>query len=207
MTGHQPTVNASTFRAWYLSLEAIVVQDPDDRAPGNRQRSVLLLHELVGMGLRQGAVRVVVAHSTGPSGFAHLTYRYPLAQEFDWDGEIELAWESGHALGRPEHLIAEIEAATGIPAEPDQTDHHHEEESPMNDGPEGPAVTQQTLAAWRAELVKIRGRERQRSVALPAETGRLLEIVGQALAQGSAALPASDIARIEELTSVQATFR
>jgi hypothetical protein len=74
------------------------------------------------------------------------------------------------------------------------------------DDRKGPAVPQQMLAAWRAELVKMRDMERRRSIALPAETGRLLEIVGQALAQGSAALPASDIARIEALTSVQARF-
>ncbi len=67
-------------------------------------------------------------------------------------------------------------------------------------------VTEQTLAAWRAKLAKIRGEERQRSRDLPPETGRLLEIVGHALAQNGANLPSQDIARIEELTSVTAEY-
>jgi len=68
-------------------------------------------------------------------------------------------------------------------------------------------VTHQTLAAWRAGLAKIRGDERQRAVALSLETGRLLETVGQALAQGGAALSSDDIAQIEALTSVEAGYR
>lgn len=70
-----------------------------------------------------------------------------------------------------------------------------------------PMVTHQTLAAWRAGLAKIRGDERQRAVALSLETGRLLETVGQALAQGGAALSSDDIAQIEALTSVEAGYR
>jgi len=76
----------------------------------------------------------------------------------------------------------------------------------MSDDEIEPKVTQRTLSAWRAGLAKIRVEERQRSAKLPAETGRLLEIVGQALAQGGGALPSDDIARIEELTSVEATY-
>jgi hypothetical protein len=68
-------------------------------------------------------------------------------------------------------------------------------------------VTSQTLAAWRTALAKIRNEERQRSHELPAETGRLLEIVGQALAQGGGALPSEDITRIEEITGVGVTYR
>ncbi|MBA2598135.1 MAG: hypothetical protein M3Q50_08455 [Chloroflexota bacterium] len=67
-------------------------------------------------------------------------------------------------------------------------------------------ITEQTLAAWRAKLAKIRGEERQNSRDLPAETGRLLEMVGHALAQNGANLPSQDIARIEELTSVTAEY-
>ncbi len=70
-----------------------------------------------------------------------------------------------------------------------------------------PSVARTTLAAWRAELARIREEERKRPHDLPAETGRLLEIVGQALAQDGGPLPAHDIARIEELTHVAATFR
>lgn len=76
----------------------------------------------------------------------------------------------------------------------------------MSDEATEAKVTMRTLAAWRAELAKIRLEERQRSSILPAETGRLLEIVGQALAQGGGTLPSADIARIEELTSVEATY-
>jgi hypothetical protein len=68
-------------------------------------------------------------------------------------------------------------------------------------------LDQPTLAEWRSQLVKLRGEERQRAVALSAETGRLLEIVGQALAQGGGALPPADVARLEELTGVRAAYR
>ncbi|MFN8592764.1 MAG: hypothetical protein U0031_14995 [Thermomicrobiales bacterium] len=70
-----------------------------------------------------------------------------------------------------------------------------------------PQITQGTLAAWRAQLVQIRVEERQRYVHALPETGRLLEIVGQALAQGGGSLPADDITRIEELTSVVAVYQ
>lgn len=77
--------------------------------------------------------------------------------------------------------------------------------SPYEETP--PSVAKTTLAAWRAELARIREEERKRPQDLPAETGRLLEIVGQALAQDGGPLPAHDIARIEELTQVAATYR
>lgn len=77
---------------------------------------------------------------------------------------------------------------------------------PVSDEVMAPKVSEQTLAAWRAGLAKIRLEERQRSLVLPKETGRLLEIVGQALAQGGGVLPSDDIMRIEELTSVAATY-
>ena len=63
-------------------------------------------------------------------------------------------------------------------------------------------VTQQSLAAWRSALVMLRDEERRRAVGLSSETGRLLEIVGQALAQGGGDLPKDTIARIEALTSI-----
>ncbi|MBA3449806.1 MAG: hypothetical protein H0T18_01185 [Chloroflexia bacterium] len=76
----------------------------------------------------------------------------------------------------------------------------------MSDDHNDAKVTEHTLAAWRAKLVKIRAEERQRTRDLPPETGRLLEIVGHALAQNGANLPSQDIARIEELTSVDAKY-
>ena len=68
-------------------------------------------------------------------------------------------------------------------------------------------VLQQTLAAWRATLVRLRDEERRRGAKLSSETGRLLEVVGQALAQGGGVLPPTDIADIETLTGIGAQYR
>lgn len=65
-----------------------------------------------------------------------------------------------------------------------------------------PPVSHQSLAAWRAKLVKLRDEERQNGVGLSPETGRLLETVGQALAQGGAVLPPDDITHLEALTGI-----
>jgi hypothetical protein len=88
-------------------------------APGNRQSAVILLHDLTGVGLRSGAVRQVVIHSSGPSSHAHLMFRYTLDPEFDWSGEIELVQELGYVALEAEPFIAEIVAATGIPERDD----------------------------------------------------------------------------------------
>jgi hypothetical protein len=76
----------------------------------------------------------------------------------------------------------------------------------MSESMAGP-VLQQTLAAWRATLVRLRDEERRRDAKLSSETGRLLEIVGQALAQGGGVLPPTDIADIETLTGIGAQYR
>ncbi len=68
-------------------------------------------------------------------------------------------------------------------------------------------VLHQTLAAWRASLVTLRNEERQHGTALSPVTGRLLEIVGQALAQGGGMLPPDDISAIEALTGIAARYR
>ena len=68
-------------------------------------------------------------------------------------------------------------------------------------------VIQQTLAAWRATLVTLRDEERRHGVGLTPETGRLLEIVGQALAQGGGVLPPTNIADLETLTGIGAQYR
>ena len=107
------------FKVWYEELEAIVAQDPDDMAPGNRQSAVILLHELIGIGLRSGAVHPVVIHSSGPISHAHLMFRYTLDPDFDWSGQIALAPDSGFVTLDAEPLIAEIAAATGIPERDD----------------------------------------------------------------------------------------
>ena len=69
-----------------------------------------------------------------------------------------------------------------------------------------PPVTRQTLAAWRSTLVQLRDEERRHDAGLSLETGRLLEIVGQALAQGGGVLPPDDIAQIEALTGIGAHY-
>ncbi len=119
MSGGQRTVNAAMFRAWYEVLEAIVAQDPDDVAPGNQTSAVSLLHELLGAGVRAGAIRPVVIHSSGPSSFAHLMFRYTLEPAFDWTGEIALAADPGDDSIRLDRLIDEIAEATGIPEHDD----------------------------------------------------------------------------------------
>jgi hypothetical protein len=119
VTGQQRTVSAAIFKVWYEELEAIVAQDPDDVAPGNRWSAVMLLHDLTGVGLRSGAVRPVVIHSSGPSSHAHLMFRYTLDPEFDWSGAIELALGSGYVALQAEPFIAEIAAATNIPEHDD----------------------------------------------------------------------------------------
>ena len=105
MTGASPRVYAATFRAWFELLDDVVAHDPDEIAPGNRQPALLLLHDLVGIGLRAGAIRAVVIHSSGPGSFAHLMFRYSLDPEFDWNGEIDLG---------PEPPVADLARATGI---------------------------------------------------------------------------------------------
>lgn len=109
MTGEQRTVNAATFRSWYELLEEIVAHDTEEIAPGNRRSAVILLHDLVAVGLRQGAIRPVVIHSSGPSSYAHLMFRYTLDPAFDWTGEIDVG---------PEAPITEIERATDFPEHP-----------------------------------------------------------------------------------------
>lgn len=114
MTGGPHTVAAVLFRVWFDLLEDLVAHDPEETAPGNRSSAVMLLHELVGAGMRAGAIRPVVIHSSGPSSFAHLMFRYPLNAEFDWNGEIRLTTGMDDSEGA-ERLIAEVVAATGVP--------------------------------------------------------------------------------------------
>ena len=114
MTAQQRSVRATTFRAWYEILEETVAHDPNDITPGNRWSAVILLHDLIGIGVRSGAIRPIVIHSSGPSSYAHLMFRYALEPEFDWSGEIQLAPDRGEAATWPDLLATEIEAATGI---------------------------------------------------------------------------------------------
>jgi len=75
---------------------------------------MILLHELTGVGMRNGAIRPIVVHSSGPSSYAHLMFRYVLEPEFDWSGEIQLVLDRGETATRPDQFVAEIEAATGM---------------------------------------------------------------------------------------------
>ena len=99
---------------WYELLEETVAHDPEDIAPGNQWSAVILLHELIGVGLRNGAIRPIVIHSSGPSSYAHLMFRYVLEPEFDWSGEIQLVLDRGETATWPDRFVAEIEAATGM---------------------------------------------------------------------------------------------
>jgi hypothetical protein len=119
MTDQRRAVAAATFRLWYELLEETVGHDPDDVAPGNRWSAVILLHDLIGIGLRQGAIRPIVIHSSGPGSYAHLMFRYTLDPAFDWGGEIQLAADRGDAATRLDLLIAEVAAATGVPERED----------------------------------------------------------------------------------------
>ena len=114
MTDQLLSVNAATFRVWYELLEETVSHDPDDIAPGNRWSAVILLHDLIGIGLRGGAIRPIVIHSSGPSSLAHLMFRYTLEPEFDWSGEIQLVPDRGVTAPWSDLLVSELEAATGI---------------------------------------------------------------------------------------------
>jgi hypothetical protein len=120
VTGQRHTVDAATFRVWYELLEETVAHDPDDIAPGNRWSAVILLHDLIGIGVRTGAIRPIVIHSSGPSGYAHLMFRYTPDPGFDWSGEIQLVPDRGDAATRTDLFVAEIEAATGIAAHEDE---------------------------------------------------------------------------------------
>jgi len=114
VTEQRRRVQAATFRAWYELLEETVAHDPDEIAPRNKWSAVILLHELIGVGVRGGVVRPIVIHSSGPSSYAHLMFRYVLEPEFDWSGEIPLAPERGQAATWLDRFVTEIEAATGI---------------------------------------------------------------------------------------------
>ena len=114
MTDQRRSVKAATFRLWYELLEETVAHDPDDIAPGNRWSAVILLHDLIGIGVRSGAIRPIVIHSSGPSSYAHIMFRYTLEPEFDWSREIPLMPDLGAAATWPDLLVSEIEAATGI---------------------------------------------------------------------------------------------
>jgi len=120
MTDQHFTVKSTTFRAWYEQLEEIVAQDPDEVAPDNSQRAVMLLHDLLSIGLRNGAIRPFVTRSTGPVGFAHLTFRYSLSDDVDWTGTMQLMREPGCYSVPVEKLMAEVAAATGIDDEDDE---------------------------------------------------------------------------------------
>ena len=114
MIDRRRSVEAATFRLWYELLEETVGHDPDEVAPGNRWSAVILLHELIGVGLRNGVIRPIVIHSSGPGSYAHLMFRYTLDPEFDWSDEVQFILDHGDAATQSDLLIAEIAAATGI---------------------------------------------------------------------------------------------
>jgi len=114
VTGQRPSTQAATFRAWYELLEETVAHDPDEIAPGNQWSAAVLLHDLIGVGMCNGAIRPIIIHSSGPSSYAHLMFRYVLEPEFDWSSEIQLVPHRGEAATWPDRFVAEIEASTGM---------------------------------------------------------------------------------------------
>ena len=97
MRDEQPTVMASTFRAWWQSLAD---EDPDLITSGNTLDARALWDTLTGIGKRNGAVIVDHASSDPAAGL------WPeLDPDFDWNGDIVID---------PDTPIAEIERATGI---------------------------------------------------------------------------------------------
>jgi hypothetical protein len=114
VTDQRPSIEAATFRLWYELLVETVAHDPEEIAPGNRWSAVILLHDLIGIGVRNGAIRPIVIHSSGPSSYAHLMFRYALEPEFDWSGEIQLVPDRREAETWLDLLVAEIEAVTGV---------------------------------------------------------------------------------------------
>ena len=120
MIDRRRSVKAATFRLWYELLEETVGHDPDVVAAGNRWSAVILLHDLIGVGMRNGAIRPIVIHSSGPGSYAHLMFRYTLDSEFDWSGEIQFIVDRGDPATRSDLLIAEIAAATGIAEHEDE---------------------------------------------------------------------------------------
>jgi hypothetical protein len=69
-----------------------------------------------------------------------------------------------------------------------------------------PQVTEWTLATWRSALEDTQDDERERHIALPEEPARLLALIRQALDHGGAALAPDVVARIEELTGIDAEY-
>ena len=76
----------------------------------------------------------------------------------------------------------------------------------MSDERIAPEVTEWTLAAWRSALEDTQDDERERHIELPEEPARLLTLIRRALAEGGAALAPDDVARIEELTGIDAEY-
>ena len=97
MRDEQPTILASTFRAWWQSLAD---EDPDFITPGNTREARALWAMLIGIGKRTGAV--IVDHA---SGDATANLWPELDPDFDWNGDIVIDTHTP---------IAEIERATGI---------------------------------------------------------------------------------------------
>src|SRR5829696_4480898 len=135
MTDRRRTVKAATFRLWYELLEEAVGHDPDDVAPGNRWSAVILLHDLIGVGLRNGAIRPIVIHSSGPDSYAHLMFRYTLTRSLTgaerssscWTAEIPRHNSICSSLRSRRRLVSPSMRTTGED-EPEVQVHGHREE-------------------------------------------------------------------------------
>ncbi|MCC7023895.1 MAG: hypothetical protein IT338_13820 [Thermomicrobiales bacterium] len=113
MTDREDRVEAAAFRSWLQRIEEIVALDAEDLTEEDQARAMLLLHDLIGVGLHNRAIRAVVTHSSGPLGLAHLAYRYPINEAFDWSGEIEVTCAPWHTV-QVAALISDLERAAGL---------------------------------------------------------------------------------------------
>jgi hypothetical protein len=113
MSDRENRVEAATFRSWLQRIEELVALDAEDLTEEDQTRAMLLLHDLIGVGLHNGALRAVVTHSSGPLGLAHLAYRYPINEAFDWSGEIEVIRAPLHSA-QIAALISDLERAAGL---------------------------------------------------------------------------------------------
>jgi hypothetical protein len=202
------TVSAATVLQWWKRVEERRRHHPD------ALRARALDNTLYWVCRGNGAIRVETGDGE-PSPYGDRTFWIESGPDadFDWvQGEIVFRSETIEDGLGPDQLIAELAAFTGITAYPapgltapsvatgllrvwrDAAGGVHQED-----------VTDQTLAAWRSALEDTRDDERERHLAQSEEPARLLALIRQTLDHGGALAP-DDVARIEDLTGIDAAY-
>jgi hypothetical protein len=211
MMSQQRTVRAAIVLQWWERVAEHHRHHPD------AVRARALDNALYWVCRANGAIRVAAGDGE-PSPVGDRTFWIESGPnaDFDWvHGEIVFRGEAiDDGLG-PDHLIAELEAFTGINAHDaaaSGTSASSFAKAPVRawqdpwGGGRDEEVTEQTLAAWRSALEDTRDDERERDLNPSEEPARLLRRVHQALNHGAAALAPDDVARIEELTGIDAEY-